>query len=114
MKKLGESKTNNYTTEQLLDENLKNIDGESNLEVRERMLEFFENLLSVHGGKNIALVSHGAAIKFFLQHFCNYNFETNSFVFENKIICLANFESPSVLKLVFIGNRLKEIENIKI
>ena len=54
---------------QLLDENLKNIDGESNIEVRKRMLSFFEDLLNKYSEKNIALVSHGAAIKYFLQNF---------------------------------------------
>ncbi len=111
---MGENKTNDYTTEQLLDENLKNINGESNIEVRKRMLTFFEDLLKKYSEKNIALVSHGASIKYFLQHFCNYDFETNFFLFENKKICSAKLESPSVIKLVFINNNLKEIKKINL
>lgn len=109
---MGENKTNDYTTEQLLDENLKNIDGESNLEVRKRMVTFFEELLSKYSGKNIALVSHGAAMKYFLQHFCSYDFESNSFIFRNQIVCSAKLESPSILKFIFEGKNLKEIRKI--
>ncbi len=109
---MGETKTNDYTTEQLLDENLKNIGGESNSEVKKRMLTFFEDLLSRYSGKKIALVSHGAAMKYFLQHYCNYDFETNSFVFRNQTICSAKLESPSILKFIFGDNSLKEIQKI--
>lgn len=96
----------------MIDENFKNIDGESNIEVRKRMLSFFEDLLKQHSGKIIAVVSHGAAIKYFLQHFCNYDFEANAFVFENQTVCSAKLESPSVLKLVFLNNDLKEVKKI--
>ena len=65
------------------------------------MLSFLEDLLNRYSEKNIALISHGASIKYFLQHFCNYDFETNSFIFENQIVCSAKLESPSILKLVF-------------
>lgn len=97
-----------------MDENLKNIDGESNIEVRKRMLTFFKELLKKNTGKNIALISHGAAIKYFLQHFCKYDFDTNSFIFENQIVCSAKLESPSILKLVFNDNNLKEIKKINL
>ena len=34
LKKLGDKSKNDYTTDQLIDENFKNKDGESNIEVR--------------------------------------------------------------------------------
>ena len=107
---MGESKTNDYTTEQLLDETLKNIDGESNIEVRKRMLNFLEEILAKYEGKRIVVVSHGAAIKFLLQHYCKYDYESNSFIFNDKMKIFAKLESPSVLKLVFERNRLKMIK----
>lgn len=109
---MGENKANDYTTEQLLDENLKNIDGESNLEVRKRMLTFFEELLNKYCGKKIVLVSHGAAMKYFLQHFCDYDFKTNSFNFRNQIMCSAKLETPSILKFVFNDNVLEKVQKI--
>lgn len=114
MKKLGENRKNDFTTEQLLDVNLKNVGGETNLEVRKRMCEFFEEVVDKYNGRSVAAVSHGAAIKFFLQHFCDYDFESNSFFFNNKIICSAKLESPSVLKFVFVGSVLKAIKIVKI
>lgn len=101
LKELGNGKKNDFTTEQLLDENFKNIDGESNLEVRKRMLDFFNEILFNNQGKRIAIVSHGAAIKFLLQHFYMFNLDENNFRFRNEVICNAKLEAPSVLKFVF-------------
>ena len=109
LKDLGNGKKNDFTTEQLLDENLKNVDGESNLEVRERMLDFFEDVLSNYKDKRIAIVSHGAAIKFFLQHFCEFNYEENDFSFKNQVVCNTKLESPSVLKFVFDNYKICSI-----
>ena len=74
MKKLEEKMQYDYTVEQLLDENLKNVDGESNIEVRKRMLSFFEDLIKKEHGKKFAVISHGAGIKYFLQNWCEYVF----------------------------------------
>lgn len=101
LKELGNGKKNDFTTEQLLDENFKNIDGESNLEVRKRMLDFINEIIVKEKNKRIVIVSHGAAIKFLLQYFCKFNFEENNFTFKNKVVCSAKLESPSVLKFVF-------------
>ena len=113
LKILGENKKNDYTTEQLLDENLKNLNGESNIEVRKRMLDFFKYVLGEHEGKKIAIVSHGAAIKFLLQNWCEYDYENNSFVYRNKKVCSANLESPSILKLTFENDDLVQIEKCR-
>ena len=101
LKKLGEGKKNDFTTEQLLDENLKNIDGESNIEVRKRMLECINEIIFNNQGKRIVIVSHGAAIKFLLQHFCKFDFEENNFIFKNQVVCDAKLRAPSVLKIIF-------------
>ena len=98
----------------MLDENLKNKDGESNLEVRTRMLSFLNDILSELKGKAIAIVSHGGAIKFLLQNWCEYEWETNSFTYNGKFVCNAKLESPSVIKLVFENDELLDIENIRI
>ena len=112
LKKLGESKKNDYTTEQLLDENLKNDGGESNLEVRHRMLEFLEGILQKHREKSIAVVSHGAAIKYLSQHFCKYNYEDNLFIFNNEYSFTAKFDSPSIIELIFEDSELMSIRKI--
>ena len=109
---MGESKTNDYTTEQLLDETLKNIDGESNIEVRKRMLNFLEEILAKHEGKRIVVVSHGAAIKFLLQHYAKYEYKTNTFTFSDKMKISAKLESPSTLKWVFDSEKLVNVKKL--
>ena len=45
LRELGKCKSNSFTIEQLLDENLKNIEGESRKEVFERMEKIFNIIL---------------------------------------------------------------------
>ena len=75
LKKLCEGKKLPFTNEQLIDKELKNIDGESNKEVEKRMNEFFNELIKTNDdSKNIAVVSHGASIKFFLRNYFSLNY----------------------------------------
>lgn len=112
LKKLGEGKTRDYTTEQLLDENLKNKDGESNLEVRKRMLEILYEILEKHNGKRIVVVSHGAAIKFLLQNFCEYICDENIFKYNGETVCMAKLESPCIIKMIFKDKIINVIEKL--
>jgi len=107
LKKLGESKKHTYTEEQLLDENLKNIDGENRIEVNKRMTNSLNKILEENEGKNIVIVSHGAAIKFLLMNWCEINNELK-LIYRNSIIEL---KSPSLIKLEFNG---KELENLEL
>ena len=105
LNKLGKDKQSTYTIEQLLDEKLKNAGGENRIEVTKRMEKAFYRVLSENLGKNIAIVSHGASIKFLLLKWCNLNIE-NQIEFKGKIIRL---NSPGVLKLVFNNKDLIEL-----
>lgn len=98
---------NDYTTDQLLDERLKNKDGESNLEVRKRMTESVMEILDNYEGKKIAIVSHGAAIKFFLQNYCKYDKETENLIYNGKTVCCKKLESPCLIKIVYKGKTIK-------
>ncbi len=108
LKEIGKDKKNNYVTEQLLDENLKNDKGESRLEVTKRMEEAFYRVISENIGKRIAIVSHGAAIKFLLMNWCKLN-DNNELEFDGKII---NTNSPGVLKLTFEDKNLIQLVQI--
>ena len=112
LKNCGQEKKNDYTTEQLLDENLKNVDGESNIAVRARMYDCLNEILEKYRGQNIAIVSHGGAIKYLLMKWCKYDYESNSFYLNDKMICSVKLESPSALKLVFENDKLIEIIKI--
>ncbi len=110
---LGKNLKNKFTVEQLLNPNLKNKEGESNLEVRKRMLDFLNKMLDQYQGKRIAVVSHGAAIKFLLQNWCIYNFNVDAFFYQNHFLCEQNLESPSVIKMIFDGDKMESIEKIE-
>lgn len=105
LEELGKIKKESFTIEQLLDETLKNKDGESREEVANRMEMALEHILKENSGKNIAVVSHGAAIKFLLMNWCNLN-KNNQIEFKDKIITL---NSPGVIRLVFEDMDLKEL-----
>lgn len=108
LEELGKSKQNPFTIEQLLDGNLKNIDGESRIEVTTRMEKAFNRVLTENLGKNIAIVSHGASIKFLLMKWCNLN-NNNQLEYNGKAI---NLNSPGVLKLVFDDTKLIDLTQI--
>lgn len=108
LKLLGKNKKYPYTTEQLLDENLKNLDGESRAEVTCRFEEAFNSILSQNSGKNLVIVSHGAAIKFLLLKWCTLN-DNYELEYNNKEIKL---NSPGVIKLTFSDKNLLNLEQI--
>ena len=108
LEELGKMRKNSFTIEQLLNERLKNADGESRMEVTERMEKAFYRVLFENLGKNIAIVSHGASIKFLLMKWCDLNMN-NQLEFRGKMI---NLNSPGVLKLVFDSKNLIELVQV--
>lgn len=98
----------NFTVEQLLNENLKNEDGENRKEVTKRMQEAFYKVFNENINKNIAIVSHGAAIKFLLMKWCKLNNDYN-LEYDNKEIIL---NSPGVIQLTFQEGKLLELKQI--
>lgn len=108
LKELGKNKTNSFTTEQLLDENLKNLEGENRIEVTARMNKAFNRIISENTDKKIVIVSHGAAIKFLLMNWCKLN-NDNQLEYDGKIIKL---NSPGVIKLSIKNKEVKKVEQI--
>jgi len=101
---MGEIKKNSYTVEQMIDNSLKCTGGENFIEVEKRMDEAIEYIVKNNIGKSVAIVSHGAAIKFYLKKYCD--FKNNKLMYKEQEI---NITSPSVLKLEFEGLKLKRI-----
>lgn len=77
------------------------------------MKEAIFSILNQNKGKRIAIISHGAAIKFFLQDFCKYNEERDLLEFNGEVACPRYLESPSMIKLVYEDEILKKIIYIK-
>ena len=108
LEELGKTKQNSFTIEQLLDESLKNVDGESRMEVTNRMEKAFNRVFFENLGKKIAIVSHGASIKFLLMKWCNLN-SNHQLEFRGKMI---NLNSPGVLKLEFNNEDLVKLVQV--
>ena len=92
LSKLRDKFTHTFTTEQLLDENLKNKDGENRFEVNRRMTSFINKLLAEYTGSKIAIVSHGASIKFLLMNWCSLN-ENFELFYKNKVLKAKDIDS---------------------
>lgn len=105
---LGKVKKNPYTIEQIIDRDLKCTNGESMNDTKNRFEEKINKVISNNLGKKIAIVSHGAAIKFYLMNWCELI--GKDIVYKGNII---KIESPSITKLIFDEDmQLKEMLNI--
>ena len=108
LKKLVKEFEYPFTKEQLINNQLKNLDGESMQEVKERMTYAIENILKTYENKRIIIVSHGAAMKYYLMNYCQLNDEIE-LTYNNNIL---DFSSPSIIKLTFDGDKLIDIKNV--
>lgn len=109
--KLGKKRKYSYTIEQLIDENLKNKNGESRKEVTKRFSNSLDKILN-GTSKKVVIVSHGAAIKYMLLKWCIVNSD-NQIVYNDKVIIDNKLELPNVIKLTFKEQKLIDIQNIK-
>ena len=108
LKELGKNKQNSFTTEQLFKEQLKNGDGERRIAGPKRSEQAYNRVLAENPGKSIAIVSHGASIKFLLMKWCKLN-RKNQLEFDGKTIEL---NSPGVLKLSLNGKDLIKLVQV--
>lgn len=105
---LGKVKKNPYTIEQIIDRDLKCANGESMNDTKNRFEEKINEVINNNLGKRLAIVSHGAAIKFYLMNWCELI--GKDIEYKGNII---KIESPSITKLIFDENmQLKEMYNI--
>ncbi len=102
---------------QYLYSDFRTIGGESQEDVRNRMLEALDEILDKNEDKKIAVFSHGYAITFMLLHWCKLigvNRERKlTFEFNGKIIYDKVLNAPEVFKLTFDKKELKTIEYIE-
>ena len=102
-----------YTVGQMLDENLKDENGESRKEVTLRFEKGFENVLKENSGKKVVIVSHGAAIKYFMMNYCTLN-KDHDLEYNGKLFITKKFDFPNIIKFVFSGNELKDLSCINV
>ena len=109
---------NQFFCEQYRNEKLKNIDGESQEEVKKRVTEAFFEVVNNNKGKRIVIVSHGTAISFLLMNWCKLlDIQPNylrKFEFKGNIIFNKTFNAPEVFKIELDeDNVVINIENIE-
>lgn len=113
--RLNERKKEPYTKikdfkEQFYNENFKPTNGETQIEVRNRFNEVYEEIIKKHKNKRIIIFSHGYAILFFLLKFCKLvkveDDQKITLKYNDKIIFDKKINAPEVFKL--------EVENDKI
>ena len=103
-----------YFRKQYVDIDFRNVDGESQREVRKRFDEAFDEIVAKHKDKRIAIFSHGGAISFFLCRYCKLEVEGDRLIyyFNGKQIFNNRINAPEVFKLTMNGNEVTDIEFI--
>ena len=100
-----------YTTYQILNRSFAVENGENFNSSQERFIKSFDKILNSKEN-NIAIVSHGAILKFFLLKFCGFDSKNYNIVFNNNIVAYEKLKSPEIIKLTFENDILKCIKNI--
>ena len=107
---MNDKETRDPSREQLAFPDFKTRDGESANETNKRMTDFIDFILKEYEGKKIAIVSHGGSIKFYLLSYCKVNRDLNLEYNGNELRVI----SPCLLKLIFNGKQLENLEQINI
>ena len=96
-----------YTIEQMLNPKLKCTNGESMEEVKARMDNSIKRIVNENLGKKVAIISHGAAIKFFLMNWCKLS---GAYLYYKENCIRVN--SPGVIKILIEDGSVVNIETI--
>ncbi len=107
MNALEEELDRPYTIEQMLNPKLKCTNGESMEEVKVRMDDSIRRIAQENVGKKVAIVSHGAAIKFFLMNWCKLS---GAYLYYKENCIRVN--SPGVIKILIEDGSVVNIETI--
>lgn len=119
-RRIGNDKVDReFWLHQMLDSTLKTDNGESQLEVRNRMVKGINDIILKYSGKKIVVVSHAAAITFLLMNWCELedvklDGKIRKLVFKRKVIINDSFRTPDIFKLTFINNDIDNIERLNI
>lgn len=108
---------NLYYYKQMIDENYKFPDGESRLEIQDRMYKALMDIISDNKDCNVLVVSHGAAMTFLLMMFCDVDMvdidnKVRRVEFNGKVIFENRFDYLETFKLVFDEYKLVDIESV--
>ena len=101
-----------FENHQFKDENYKIGNGESQKQVRERLLNFINNLLDEYQDKRILIVGHSTAFSFLLGNWCEVSY-TDNYKFKGNVFFDGKWNYCETFKLEFNENKnLISIKNI--
>lgn len=103
-----------FEKRQLIDDTYKIGDGESQIEVKERMYNTLTSILNNNKDKRIAIVSHATAIIFLLKKWCDIEVSEGKgkITFNNNTVFNDILNYCVTFKLEFDENNLINIESI--
>lgn len=110
--KLGEGQKCSYTILQMINPDIKVTGGESMKDVQKRGTEAIQRIINENKGKQVAIVTHGAFIRYIIAKYAKINEDTYELVYKDKIVAKEKTNSPDVFKLVYDENELVNIEHI--
>lgn len=91
--------------------------GESFNQTKKRMIEAMKSILMFETDNRVAIVSHGTALTALLSTWCElgYNYDGDIILsYNEKTIIDGNWTAPHVIKVVFEGTVVKDIEYMNI
>jgi broad specificity phosphatase PhoE len=97
-----------YFEQHFLDNNYKLSGGESQEDIRQRMLNFINKMLIKHKDKTIVLFTHKSNITYLLRIWCYIKYNDSFFFNQNKIFN-GQYRLPELFKLEFKENELVDI-----
>ena len=100
-----------FEEKQFNDENYKLENGESQKEVKDRMLSFINELLSKYNDEKIAVFTHSTAVTYLLKEWCEIKFH-ESHRFDDKEFFNGKWNYVETFKLEFKNKQLTNIEYI--
>lgn len=108
-----------FWIEQFKDNDLKNQDGESGTEARNRMDAKITEIINQNKNKRIAIICHNACILFYILKYCKLDNaklgKRLTISFKDKILIKDGImKSPSIMKLVFDEEKLIDITYLEI
>lgn len=91
-----------FILNQWRDPHYKNINGESRFEVTNRMQKTINQILTLHRGQRILIVSHTTAINFWWFDWCQINLEHQTLTYRDRLLA-TNFKikTASLYKATF-------------
>ena len=114
---IGELSQKEFERLQKKDFDFKLSSGESFNQTKKRMIEAVKGILMFETGNRVAVVSHGTALTALLSTWCEigYNYDEDIILsYNEKTIIDGNWTAPHVIKVVFEGTTVKDIEYLNI